>query len=111
MMRALLGLALLLAFTGCATASRAEREGSLVVAEPPHAHCKALGPMTFKGYSDVLMSEDALLATAVVELQRRTASLGATHLVVDCAWFPATVAYGNVARASAQAYRCEDDTR
>ena len=109
-MRVLLALSLLLAFTGCATAFRAEREGSLVVAEPPDAQCKLLGPMAFKGYSGILLPEDALLATAVAELQRRAAFLGATHLVVETAWYPASVAYGNVARASAQAYRCDDDT-
>lgn len=111
-MRAFLALLSLFALAGCASSGTLpQHQGSLVVAEPPDAHCKALGPMAFKGYSGVLLSEDALLSTAVVELQRWAAFLGATHLVVDRTAFPATVAYGNVARASGQAYRCDDGTR
>jgi len=109
-MRALPALSILVVLVGCATGSGAAREGSLVVAEPPDAHCRALGPLAFKGYSGILLPEDALLSTAVGELQRRAARLGATHLVVDRDWSPAAVSFGNVARASGQAYRCDDGT-
>lgn len=111
-MRAFLAPSLLLTLAGCATGSgSAPRQGSLVVAEPPDAHCKALGAMAFKTYSEVLMPEDALLSSAVGELQRRATQRGATHLVVDRAWTPAMVAWSNTARASGQAYRCDDGTR
>ena len=111
-MRALLAPSLLLTLAGCATGSgSAARQGSLVVAEPPDARCKALGAMAFKTYSEVLMPEGALLSSAVGELQRRATRRGATHLVVDHAWTPAMVAWTNTARASGRAYRCDDGTR
>ena len=113
-MRALLAPSLLLlTLAGCATGSgSAARQGSLVVAEPPDAHCKALGAMAFQTYSEVLMPEDALLSSGG---GRAAATgrpvVGATHLVVDRAWMPAMVAWSNTARASGQAYRCDDGTR
>ncbi|MGZ6140575.1 MAG: hypothetical protein ACXWLA_07860 [Myxococcaceae bacterium] len=111
-MRAVLAPSLLLALAGCATGSgSAARQGSLVVAEPPAAHCTSLGAMAVRTYSEVLMPEDALLSSAVGELQRRATQRGATHLVVDRAWTPAMVAWSNTARASGQAYRCDDGTR
>ena len=112
-MRAFLALLSLFALAGCATSSTLpQHQGSLVVAEPPDGHCKALGPMAFKGYSGVLMSEDALLATAVVELQRRAAYLGATHLVVEPPGFrrpsPTGTSPGRPGRRTAATTTCAD---
>ena len=111
-MRALLARCLAFALAGCASNSAsAERQGSLVLAEPPTDHCTSLGTIAFKSSSELLMSRDALLSSAVRELQRRAAQRGATHLVVDRAWGPAMVAWSTTARASGQAYRCDEPTR
>jgi|GEM_PF-441466 len=112
MVRALLAPLLLLTLTGCAAASAsAPRQASLVVAEPPAGHCTALGTMAFKSSGELLMSQDALFASAVYALQGRAAQRGATHLVLDPSGSPAMVAWSNTARASGHAYRCDDPTR
>lgn len=111
-MRAILAPSVLLALAACATSSgSAARQGSLVVAEPPAGHCTSLGTMAVRRSGELLMPEDALLASAVNELQRRAADRGATHLVVDRSWGPAMVTWTTTARASGRAYRCDDPTR
>ena len=101
MIRAGAALTFLL-LTGCVTAP-AVRSVSLA---PPEEGCEPLGPMAVRFSSDLLMPEDALLASAVDELRRRAAVRGATHLVVARPWSPAMVAYRSAATASAVAYRC-----
>ena len=57
--------------------------------------------------TELLMSEDALLASAVNELRWRAAVRGATHLVVfRPPYRPAAVSYGTTAAATGVAYRC-----
>jgi hypothetical protein len=57
--------------------------------------------------TELLMSEDALLATAVNELRWHAAMRGATHLVVAARpYSPASVSYGTTAAASGVVYRC-----
>lgn len=97
---------LLLLLAGCATGSAAGAGGSLVVLEPPEGHCRPLGRMSVRMSTELLMSQDALLASAVSELRRRAADRGATHLVLSPRTSPAMVSYGTTAAASGVAFRC-----
>jgi hypothetical protein len=99
---------LLLAVSGCVTAGRSAAVSSSVLLEPPDEACEPLGPMAIRMSSELLMSEDALQATAVNELRWRAAVRGATHLVVDRPLSSASLAYGTTAAASGVAYRCPD---
>lgn len=99
------GAALLLfAVAGCATAPVANS----VAMEPPEEGCERIGPMVVRMSNELLMSEDALRATAVNELRWRAAVRGATHLVVARPASAASLAYGTTAAASGVAYRCPD---
>ena len=62
--------------------------------------------MAVRMSTELLMSEDALLATAVNELRWRAGLRGATHLVVARPASVASVAYGTTAAATGVAYRC-----
>jgi hypothetical protein len=106
-MRRALATALLL-LSGCVTASSTAAAQSSVLLEPPDENCVSLGPMAVRMWNDLVMSEDALLSSAVNELRRRAAVRGATHLVVARPSSPATVAYGTTAAASGVAYRCRE---
>ena len=64
--------------------------------------------MVVRMSNELLMSEDALRATAVNELRWRAAVRGATHLVVARPASAASLAYGTTAAASGVAYRCPD---
>ena len=102
-------LLLLLAVPGCATVSATAPRRELQVAlEPPDEGCKRIGPMAVRMSTELLMSEDALLATAVNELRWRAAVRGATHLVVARPSSAASVSYGTTAAATGVAYRCPD---
>ncbi len=98
---------LALPLAGCATATGTTPRGSLVMLDPPpDAHCAPLGRLAVRMSTELLMSEDALLASAVGELRRRAALEGATHLVVSRPASRAAMAYGTTAAASAVAFRC-----
>ena len=99
---------LLLLVAGCATESGAARQGSLVVLEPPEGGCAPLGPVAVRMSTELMMSEETLLASAVTELRRRAALDGATHLVVSRPESRGVLAYGTVAAASGLEYRCPD---
>jgi hypothetical protein len=99
---------LLLLVAGCATDTGAARQGSLVVLEPPDETCAPLGPVAVRMSTELLMSEDALLGSAVSELRRRAALDGATHLVVSRPESRGLLAYGTVAAASGLEFRCPD---
>lgn len=101
--------ALLLALvSGCATSGASAPGAGSVLLEAPDSTCECLGQMAVRMSGELLMSEDALLATAVNELRERAAIHGATHLVVARSSSPAVVAYGTTAAASGVAYRCPD---
>jgi len=110
MMRAaagLLGLFLIAAVPGCATASTAAPIASSVALEAPDEGCEPLGRLSVRMSTELLMSQDALLASAVNELRWRAAVRGATHLVVSRPPYgPAAVSYGTTAAATGIAYRC-----
>ena len=109
MLRIAAGLLLgVVALAGCATAGAPSAAVSSVVLEPPDGACALLGPMAVRTSSEILLSEDALLASAVQELRERAAKRGATHLVVAPTPAPAVVAYGTTGAASGVAYRCAD---
>ena len=99
---------LLLTVSACVTATSPSVVSSSVLLEPPEEACQPLGPMGIRISNELLMSEDALLASAVSELRWRAAVRGATHLVVDRPPSSASVAYGTTAAASGVAYRCPD---
>lgn len=101
-------LLLLLAVPGCATGSATAPVASSVALDPPDEGCQRIGPMAVRMSTDLLMSEDALLATAVNELRWRAGLRGATHLVVARPASAASVAYGTTAAATGVAYRCPD---
>ncbi len=99
--------ALLFLLEACATGGGASApSGGLVLLPPPDEGCDPLGAMAVRMSTELLMSEDALLASAVGELRRRAAMRGATHLVVARPSSPAAMAYGTTAAASGVAYRC-----
>ncbi len=110
MMRTGAGLSLLLlivAVPGCVTANAAAPGASSVALEAPDEGCERLGRLSVRMSTELLMSEDALLASAVNELRRHAAVRGATHLVVSRPPSgPAAVSYGTTAAASGVAYRC-----
>jgi hypothetical protein len=95
-------LALLVLLVGCATVP----QGNGVLLQPPDEGCDSLGPLAVRMSTELLMSEDARLASAVSELRRRAAMRGATHLVVARTSSPASISYGTTAAASGMAYRC-----
>jgi len=94
--------------SGCATSGAASPGAGSVLLEAPDQTCEWLGSMAVRMSSELLMSEDALVATAVNELRERAATRGATHLVVAHPSSPAVIAYGTTAAASGEAYRCPD---
>jgi hypothetical protein len=99
---------LLLALSGCVTTRASAPAAASVVPEAPDEACERLGPMAVRTSSEILLSEDALLASAVQELRERAAMRGATHLVVAPTPVPAVVAYGTTGAASGVAFRCPD---
>ncbi|HTS83181.1 MAG TPA: DUF4156 domain-containing protein [Myxococcaceae bacterium] len=99
------GLLPLLALGACAT-GEVRRVASPALLEPRDGSCTTLGQVSVRSSTELLMSEDALLSSAVNELRRQAALRGATHLVVSRPAFAATVAYGTTAAASGVAYRC-----
>jgi hypothetical protein len=99
-------VSLLLFLSGCVTAG-AGSPGAVLL-EAPDETCERLGPMAVRMSTDLLMSQDALRASALYQLRERAALRGATHLLVARAWGPATVAYTTGATASGVAYRCAD---
>ena len=99
---------LLLLLAGCATENGAARQGSLVVLEPPDESCTPLGPVAVRMSTELLMSEDVLLASAVSELRRRAALDGATHLVISRPESRGLLVYGTNAAASGLEFRCPD---
>lgn len=109
-MRPAAGLLLLLlaiAAPGCVTASAAGPLASSVALEAPDEGCERLGRLSVRMSTELLMSEDALLASAVNALRWRAAGRGATHLVVSRPPYgPAAMSYGTTAAASGVAYRC-----
>jgi len=108
MIRTGAALLLLLAVPGCATAGATAPVASSVALDPPDEGCERIGPMAVRMSTELLMSEDALLATAVNELRWRAGLRGATHLVVARPASAASVAYGTTAAATGVAYRCPD---
>jgi hypothetical protein len=110
MLRTGAGLSLLLlivAVPGCVTASGAAPDASSVALEAPDEGCERLGGVAVRMSTELLMSGDALLASAVNELRWRAAVRGATHLVVSRPpYSAAAVSYGTTAAASGIAYRC-----
>ena len=103
----LLPIVLIAAAPGCVTASAAGPVASSVALEAPDEGCERLGPLSVRTSTELLMSEDALLASAVNELRSRAAVRGATHLVVSRPPYgPAAVSYGTTAAATGVAYRC-----
>jgi hypothetical protein len=108
-MRSTLGIASsLLLLAGCATETGAARQGSGVVLGPPDEGCVPLGPVAVRMSTELLMSEDTLVASAVSELRRRAALDGATHLMVSRPESRGLLAYGSVAAASGLEFRCPD---
>ena len=103
-MRARVLLPLLVA--GCVTGNATAPPAGGVLLEPPDETCEALGPVAVRMSTELLMPEDALLATAVTELRRWAAVRGATHLVVARPTSRGALAYGSTATASGLAYRC-----
>ena len=101
-------LVVLLSLVGCATTSASTPAAASVLLEAPDESCERLGSMTVWMPSEILISEDALLASAVNMLRERAAVRGATHLVVAPVSHPAIVSYGTVGKASGVAYRCAD---
>jgi hypothetical protein len=100
-------LLLLVAAPGCVTASAGAPVVSSVALETPDEDCERLGRLSVRMSTELLMSEDALLASAVNELRWRAAERGATHLVVARPPHgPAAVSYGTTAAATGVAYRC-----
>ena len=108
MIRTGAALLLLLAVPGCATTGATAPVASSVALDPPDEECERIGPMAVRMSTELLMSEDALLATAVNELRWRAGLRGATHLVVARPASAASVAYGTTAAATGVAYRCPD---
>ena len=96
----------LLALSGCVTAGAPV--ASSVRLEAPDETCERLGPMAVRFSTEVLLSEDALAASAMNELRERAALRGATNLVVAPVSQPAMVAYGTTGAASGVAYRCAE---
>jgi len=108
MIRAGAALLLLLAAPACVTANAGAPAAGSVALETADEGCQQIGRLSVRISTDLLMSEDALLATAVNELRRRAAMRGATHLVVAARpYSPASVSYGTTATASGFAYRCD----
>jgi len=99
---------LMVLLAGCATESGAARDGSLVVLDPPDESCAPLGPVAVRMSTELVMSEDALLSSAVTELRRRAAQDGATHLVLLRPESRGMLVYGTVAAASGFEFRCPD---
>ncbi len=64
--------------------------------------------MAVRMSTELMLSQDALLASAVYALRERAAMRGATNLVVAPVSRPAMVAYGTTGAASGVAYRCPD---
>ena len=91
---------------GCVTGGATAPPAGGVLLEAPDETCEALGPVAVRMSTELLMPEDALLATAVNELRRRAAVRGATHLVVARPASRGGLAYGSTATASGLAYRC-----
>jgi hypothetical protein len=92
---------------GCVTASAGAPVASSVALEAPDEGCERLGGVAVRMSTELLMSGDALLASAVNELRWRAAVRGATHLVVSRPpYSAAAVSYGTTAAASGIAYRC-----
>ena len=110
MMRAAARLLFLLSLVpvpGCVTATAGAPVPSSVALEAPDESCEWLGRLSVRMSTELLMSEDALLASAVNELRWRAAVRGATHLVVfRPPYRPAAVSYGTTAAATGVAYRC-----
>ena len=101
-------LLVLVALSGCVTAGAGAPVASSVLLAAPDEGCERLGPMAVRLESEILISEDALLASAVEVLRERAAVRGATHLVVAPVSPPAAIAYGTVGKASGVAYRCTE---
>jgi hypothetical protein len=106
MIRAGAALLLILAVPACVTATGGAAVASSVVLESPDEGCERIGPMAVRMSTDLLMSEDSLLASAVNELRSRAAMRGATHLVVARPYSAASVSFGTTAAATGVAYRC-----
>ena len=102
------GAVLVLLLSGCVTAGAGSPVASSVLLEAPDETCERLGPMAARISTELLISQDALRASAVHELQERAAVRGATHLIVARSSSPASVAYTTSAAASGVAYRCAD---
>jgi hypothetical protein len=100
------GTAVLLLLAACVTPSAGGSGLEPVLAEPPVEGCQSLGPVAVRMSTELMMPDDARLASAVNELRRRAVLRGATHLVVARPSSPALVAYGTTAAASGVAYRC-----
>ena len=98
----------LLGLSGCVTAGTGTPVASSVRLEAPDETCERLGPMAVRFSTEVLLSEDALAASAMNELRERAALRGATNLVVAPVSQPAMVAYGTTGAASGVAYRCAE---
>jgi len=101
-------LPLLVLLGGCAT-DTAARVATLTALPEPDEHCTPLGGLAVHMSFGLVMSEDALLSTAVTELRARAAMRGATHLVVSRPPLSGMVAYGTTAAASGLAFRCPED--
>jgi hypothetical protein len=93
---------------GCATGSGGTTTAGPVRLEPPDDGCEPLGSLGVRMSTELLMSEDALLSTAVTELRRRAALRGATNLVVATPPTHGALAYGTTAMATGFAYRCPE---
>ncbi|HEY3585685.1 MAG TPA: hypothetical protein VGK85_00970 [Myxococcaceae bacterium] len=98
----------LLVLSGCVTAGVGAPMASSVRLEAPDETCERLGPMAARFSTEILLSDEALAASAMNELRERAAVRGATNLVVTPTFKPAMIAYGTTGEASGVAYRCAE---
>jgi hypothetical protein len=98
----------LLVLSGCVTAGASAPMASAVRLEAPDETCEWLGPMAVRFSTEILLSDEALAASAMNELRERAAVRGATNLVVTPTSRPAMIAYGTTGEASGVAYRCAE---
>lgn len=98
----------LLVLPGCVTAGGGAPVASSVRLEAPDETCERLGPMAVRLSTELLLSDDALAASAVNALRERAAVRGATNLIVTPTPRPAMIAYGTTGTASGVAYRCPE---
>jgi hypothetical protein len=98
----------LLLLSGCVTTGASAPMASAVRLEAPDETCEWLGPMAVRFSTEILLSDEALAASAMNELRERAAVRGATNLVVTPTSRPAMIAYGTTGEASGVAYRCAE---